>query len=163
MNSAASAIILMLGIAWLIQFGFSYWQLRRYYKRIAQLRRDGLVWIGMEGSAWKRRVYAALVIDQNERIVHAEQLSGWTILAGLKPIPGLAGRPISDLLDDQIDLQINKKLLLALRNALKHRQDIADKAAKAGNDTTSVSELETATTSQPINTDACCGRKEAAI
>lgn len=129
LNSAGSVIILMLGIAWLVQFGFSYWQMKRYYKRVAQLRKDGLVWIGMEGSAWKRRVYAALVIDANDHIIHAEQLSGWTILATLKPIPGLAGRPISDLLDDQIDLNISKKLLLALRNALKHRQDMADKAA----------------------------------
>lgn len=129
MTSTGSAIILMLGIAWLIQFGLSYWQMKRYYKRINVLHRDGSVWIGMEGSAWKRRVYAALVVDKNERIAHAEQLSGWTILATLKPIPGLAGRPVSDLTDDQIELPVSPKLLKALRNAVMHRQEAADKAA----------------------------------
>ena len=130
MNSTVTVIVLGLAIAWSIQYIFAFWQMRRYYRRLSQLRRAGQVWVGMAGSAWKRRQYAVIVVDQNERILHAEQLSGWTVLASLKPIPGLAGRPVSDLLDDEIRLPLSKKLMLALRDALKHRQVHAEAAAE---------------------------------
>jgi DNA-binding transcriptional regulator of glucitol operon len=131
MNSTGSAIIIMLAIAWLIQFGLSFFQMRRFYRRVAALHKFGSVWIGMEGSAWKRRQYAVLVVDKDNIIRRAEQLSGWTILAALKPVYGLDGRPISDLKDDSIDLPIKPKLLLAFRNAVKHIEEhAARKAAK---------------------------------
>jgi DNA-binding transcriptional regulator of glucitol operon len=131
MNSTGSAIIIMLAFAWLIQFGLSFFQMRRFYRRVAALHKFGSVWIGMEGTAWKRRQYAVLVVDKENIIRRAEQLSGWTILAALKPVTGLDGRPISDLMDDTIELPINKKLLLAFRNAVKHIEEhAARKAAK---------------------------------
>jgi DNA-binding transcriptional regulator of glucitol operon len=105
--------------------------MRRFYRRVAALHKFGAVWIGMEGTAWKRRQYAVLVVDKENIIRRAEQLSGWTILAALKPVSGLDGRPISDLMDDTIELPINKKLLLAFRNAVKHIEEhAARKAAK---------------------------------
>jgi DNA-binding transcriptional regulator of glucitol operon len=117
---------------WAIQYALSFWQMRRYYRRLAELRREGVVSVGMAGSAWKRRQYAVLVVDQNNRIVHVEQLSGWTVLATLKPVPGLAGRPVSDLLDDSIQLPVSKKLLAALRHAVQFMQEHAERmAAKA--------------------------------
>jgi glucitol operon activator protein len=132
MISSASMMIMLLGILWIVQYILSFWQMRRYYKRIAQLRRDGLVSIGMAGSAWRRRQYAVLVVDKNNRLVHVEQLSGWTVMANLKPVPGLAGRLLSDLMDDTIKLPVSPKLLLALRNAVKHIQEANEKAtAKA--------------------------------
>jgi len=131
MNSTVTVVILGLALAWSIQYILAFWQMRRYYRRLSQLRRDGLVWVGMAGSAWKRRQYAVIVVDQNEHILHAEQLSGWTVLASLKPIPGLIGRPIRDLLDDEIRLPVSNKLLLALRDALKHRRAHAEAAVKS--------------------------------
>ncbi len=132
MVSSATTIILALATMWAIQYVLSFWQMRRYYRRLAELRRDGVVWVGLAGSAWRRRQYAVLVVDQNNQIVHAEQLSGWTVLATLKPVPGLAGRPVSDLLDDTIQLPVSKKLLAALRNAVQHMQQHAERmAAKA--------------------------------
>ncbi len=131
MNSTGTAIALLLAFMWALQYGMSFWQMRRYYKRLAELRREGVVWVGLAGSAWRRRQYAVLVVSPELRIVRVEQLSGWTVLASLKPVPGLAGRPVTDLLDDGLQLPVSKKLLLALRNAVKHMQTFAEEEAIA--------------------------------
>ncbi len=132
MTSAGIAIICLLAFVWLVQYGLTYLQMRRYYGRLAQLRRLGLVSVGMAGSVYKRRQYAVLVVNRNQQIVCVEQLSGWTVLANLRPVPGLAGRPVSDLTDDSIELPVSRKLLLALRDAVKHYRDATAKAAGDG-------------------------------
>jgi DNA-binding transcriptional regulator of glucitol operon len=129
MNSTASAIIIMLALAWLLQFGLSFFQMRRFYRRVSALHKYGSVWIGMEGSSWKRRQYVTLVVDKNNIIKRAEQLSGWTVLAALKPVTGLDDRPISDLMDDTIELPVKGKLLLAFRDAVRHIEVAAAKKA----------------------------------
>lgn len=120
----ATMIILGLAGAWLLQLFLSYFQLRRFYGRVSQLRKGGnLVSIGVSGTAWKRRQYAILVVDpQTDVIRQSEQLSGWTVLASLKPLHGLEGMTLQDLLDEEKPLpkRINRKLALALRDAAKH-------------------------------------------
>ncbi len=129
MSKAYSVIIIVLVLAWVIQYLLSFWQLRRFYKRIHELRHYGSVWIGREGSAWKGRQYAVLVVNKEKMITKVEQFSGWTVLAALKPVAGLEGRPISDLLDDSIELPVSKKMLLALRNAVKYIKETEERAA----------------------------------
>jgi len=128
-----SYLVLGLGFAWAIQYVLSFYQLRRFYNRIYQLRRQhqGIAAIGMAGSAWRRRQYAVLVVDENDRILAAEQLSGWTIFANLKPVKGLVGLPSEALFDDQAVLSISKKkkLLLAFRNAAEHLNDAKQDAS----------------------------------
>jgi glucitol operon activator protein len=131
MDATATTIIVGLALAWAIQYVLTFWQMRRFYARIAQLRRYGKVSIGVAGSAWKRRQYAVLVVDVNHRIVRAEQLSGWTVLATLKPIAGLNGRPMSDLFDDEVELPVSEKLLLALRNAAGYIKDAQNRKQPA--------------------------------
>lgn len=131
--AAATTLIVGLAVAWFVQYVLSFWQMRRFYGRIAELRKLGTVSIGMEGSAWKRRQYAVLVVDREKRIVRAEQLSGWTVLAALRPIRGLEGRGLAELNDDSVELPISgqRKLLLACRNAAKHIYE-AEERARAG-------------------------------
>ncbi|RCK75057.1 MAG: hypothetical protein ANABAC_1774 [Anaerolineae bacterium] len=124
MDITATMIILGLAGAWLLQLLLSYFQLRRFYGRVSQFRKTGnIVSIGVAGSTWKRRQYAILVVDPKTEIIHqSEQLSGWTVLASLKPVHGLEGMTIKDLLNDETPLpkHISGKLALALRDAAKH-------------------------------------------
>ena len=132
MDPTATLIIIGLAVAWGIQYALAFWQMKRFYRRIAELRRDGQVSIGMAGSSWRRRQYAVLVIDPGQRIVHVAQLSGWTIFATLKPVVGLDGRPMSDLFDEGAALPVGNKLLLALRNAASYiKVATATQAARA--------------------------------
>lgn len=117
MSSTAAVIVIALAIVWTLQYLLTFRQMRRFYKRTAELRRDGLLSIGMAGSTWRRKQYAVLVVDEHQRIVHAEQLSGWTVFASLKPIPGIVGQPMSNLRDDDLNLPVSPKLLGALRSA----------------------------------------------
>lgn len=130
LDISATVIVLSLAVAWLMQYLMSYWQLRQFYRRIAQLRREGnLVSVGVSGSAWRLRHYAILAIDPTtRRVVHAEQLSGWTVFATLKPIRELEGWSVRDLLDEDLPLppQIGKKLAAALRNAAQHIPALQD-------------------------------------
>ncbi|MEA4908907.1 MAG: transcriptional regulator [Chloroflexi bacterium] len=117
MNMTGTTVILLLVAAWLLQLGLSYWQMRRFYRRLAVIRRDGLTAIGMEGSAYKRRVYGVLCVDAAGRIRHAEQLSGWTIFAGLKRVPALEGRSLNELLGEAPIPHMTPKPLAAFRKA----------------------------------------------
>lgn len=128
MNQTATLIIIGLAIAWGIQYVLAFFQMKRYYRRIAELRRLGQVSTGVAGSSWRRRQYAVLVVDANNRIVHVEELSGWTVFAALKPVKGLDGRPLSDLDDDSLTLPVHNKLLLALRNAASYIKQAANRA-----------------------------------
>lgn len=131
MDRTATFIVIGLALAWGIQYVFAFFQMRRYYGRIAELRRKGKVSTGVAGSSWRRRQYAVLVVDANDRIVHVEELSGWTVFAALKPVRGLDGRPLSDLDDESLKLPVSDKLLLALRNAASYFKEAANKAQAA--------------------------------
>ncbi len=117
MLTTGSFLIIALALAWFVQLGLSYFQMRRFYRRIGQLRRLGRVSIGKAGSAWRRRQYAVVVVDKEHRIVHVEQLSGWTVLAALKPVTGVAGHSLHDLFDDRTNLPVSPKLRLAMQSA----------------------------------------------
>jgi DNA-binding transcriptional regulator of glucitol operon len=135
MDNPWSIIILALAITWGIQYALAYWQLKRFYRRVSELRRLGTVSVGKAGSAWRRRVYTVLVVDRDRIIQHVEQLSGWTVLANLKPLPGLEGHPMSDLFDDSLVLPVSPKQLLALRNAAEFIIQMDDKKKQKQKDT----------------------------
>lgn len=51
MSDTATIIVLGLGFMWLLQFALSFWQLRRYNQRLSELRKLGIVWVGLNGTA----------------------------------------------------------------------------------------------------------------
>jgi DNA-binding transcriptional regulator of glucitol operon len=128
----ATFVVGALALAWFIQLGFSYWQMKRFYGRISQLRKSGRLAIGLEGGMYKGRQYGVLVVDEQENIVRAEQLSGLTIFAQLKPVEPLIGLKMSRLFEDEKalaqELKITKKQVLAFRNAAKYLQEAEARA-----------------------------------
>lgn len=135
-------IIILFVAAWVLQLGLSFLQMNRFYKKVHQLRKDGsLGAIGMEGSMYKRKLYTVLVVDANDRIVHAEQLNGWTVFANLRPVPEVIGLPMADLKDDTKTLPISRKLLLSFRSAIKAiEQEKQKKSPQHHSDSAVVSE-----------------------
>ncbi len=130
-----STLFIALFAAWIIQYAMTYFQMRRYYKRINELRREGPTATGMSGSMYKRRVYGVIVIDKNEKILHAEQFSGWTVFAGLKAVKELEGLSINDIMDESVELPIPKKYRSAFQNAVLEYQKAK---VKAGGDIGSI-------------------------
>ncbi|MCU0492684.1 MAG: transcriptional regulator GutM [Chloroflexaceae bacterium] len=93
-------IFLVVVVFWSAQFVLAYWQLRRFHKRIGELRKLGRTSIGMHGNRWRGRTYAVLVTDKANIIRHAETFDGWTVFSKLKPFTGLNGTRLEALLAD---------------------------------------------------------------
>lgn len=126
---AENAAIIFFGliVMWFIQFGAAYWQMRRFYRRMVALRKNGLTAVGLNGDRLKGRAYAVLTIDGEDRIVHAEQFSGWTIFAGLRPVPELVGMPLQEILNNEAALPVSKKLRSAFVSAARSLQTAREK------------------------------------
>ncbi len=104
--------------------------MRRFYRRMTELRKGGLTAVGLNGDRYKGRAYAVLTIDENERVVHAEQFSGWTVFARLRPVPGMAGLNLADVLANDTRLPVSKKLQTAFVNAARDLREAREKQIK---------------------------------
>jgi DNA-binding transcriptional regulator of glucitol operon len=92
MDQSAIVVFVALVGAWAVQIMLSSQQMRRFHRRSQTLRRLGThMATGVSGTMYRRKVYAVLVVDADRRVAAAEQLSGSTILANLKPVPQLVG------------------------------------------------------------------------
>ena len=127
----AGFILASLLIMWLIQFGLAWWQMRRFYDRIAVLRRGGLTAIGLSGDRLRGRSYAVLTVNEMDCVIHAEMFSGWTVFAGLKPIPQVLGYSVDDLCN-QTKLAT---LPVKWRGALSHAAQIIKNARQKAQQT----------------------------
>lgn len=118
--SQVTLILLALVVGWVIQLTLSFFQTRRFYSRLMHLKRQGdRAAVGFTGSTWRRKVYAVLVVDDKDNIIHAEKLSGWTVFANLKPVNGLVGLPISALYGERLQ-QVPEKIWQAFQNAAEY-------------------------------------------
>lgn len=109
-------LILGLAAAWFLQLCLSTRQLRRFYTRFNELRKAGRCAIGMDGSVYRRRVYVVLVADDDDKVIHAEQLSGWTVFAHLRPTEPIIGRSLSEIVNGQIE-SVSPKIERAFQQA----------------------------------------------
>lgn len=115
-------IVAVLAGAWFLQLVLSSWQMKRFYNRLHELRKYGSTATGMAGSQWRRRVYGIIAVDEQDRVVKAEVLKGWTIFAAPKPEPRLEGATVQDILDGDV-AGISKKELKAFQQAAEFLQD----------------------------------------
>jgi DNA-binding transcriptional regulator of glucitol operon len=92
MDSTAIVVFVALVGAWAVQIMLSSQQMRRFHRRSQKLRRLGThMATGVSGTIYRRKLYALLVVDADRKVAAAEQLSGWTVAASLKPVPQLVG------------------------------------------------------------------------
>jgi len=125
-----STIIIIFVVAWILQYGLTFFQMRRYNKRLNELKKMGPTAVGMSGSMYKRRAYGVLVFDDTDKVVCAEQFSGWTVFAGLKPVKELEGLTLNEVKDESVELPISKKIRSAFINAVGQIEAARKKAAE---------------------------------
>ena len=137
MTRGFGLVFLLLAAAWLAQLALSLLQTRRFYRRVAELRRGSHASaIGVAGNNWRRKLYAVLVVDEHYRITAAEKLSGFPVFAGLKPVTALHGLAIERIEDETPVEGIPAKLWSAFANAAeyirRHRGEADSVVAVAG-------------------------------
>lgn len=85
-------IVGTLAAAWLLQIWLSTQQMRRFNERSRRLRTLGAhSAIGVAGTTYRRKTYAALAVDATGIVTAAEQLSGFTVFATPKPVQAVEG------------------------------------------------------------------------
>jgi glucitol operon activator protein len=109
-------LLVALVVAWTLQGVSSFWQARRFYRRIQQLRTLGRCAVGVSGSIYRTKAYGVLAVDNQNRIVRAEKLTGFTIFAQLRPVHLLVGHTLSDLLSGPV-AGLSPKLYSAFKMA----------------------------------------------
>jgi DNA-binding transcriptional regulator of glucitol operon len=118
-NFNYSYIFIILAVTYALQLLLTGWQAKRFYRRLREYRKDGLISIGLSGGKWSGRTYAVLVVDKDLNILTAGKLSGMTVFSQLKNIDELIGLNARDVLDENNLFQMKKKLLEAFRSAAK--------------------------------------------
>lgn len=126
-----AAVLLLLGLAWLSQFFLSWLQIRRFYRRLREIRKDvPLTAIGVSGNIYQRKVYVVLAVDDDEIIRHAEHISGFSVFAGLKRVEPVIGKKMDILWEEDPIAGVKPKLWDALLNAAEyiddHKADLED-------------------------------------
>lgn len=83
--------LVVLGLAWVLQLFLSIGQMRRFYRRVAELKRLGRTAVGVGGGTYRGRAYAVVVADPTGRVLTVEVMSGISVFAGLKPLREVTG------------------------------------------------------------------------
>ena len=117
-ESSTITIIVALVLVWSLQIFFSNGQIRRFHRRSQELRRQGThMAVGIAGNMYRRKTYAVVVVDEASKVVAAEQLSGFTVLARLKPISALVGLDLWEIGRGDPPAGVNTKTWAAVAHA----------------------------------------------
>jgi len=109
-------LIVVLGVSYLAQVGFSFFQLQDFSLTYGALRRRGKVAIGKRKNALSAGSIALFLIDDDGTIKEARSLSGLTVLARFKPLEGFDGVDIVKVTEGPL-ARLPRGLRLAVLNA----------------------------------------------
>lgn len=109
-------LLIVLGVAWTLQSMLSFVQLKDFSTVYARLRRQGKVAIGKRKNAFSAGAIAMFRIDEDGFIHEAQGMSGLTIMARFKVIPGYEGMHIAEA-EEGPTKRLSKGLRLAILNA----------------------------------------------
>jgi DNA-binding transcriptional regulator of glucitol operon len=113
-NMTGLVVIGALVVFWVVQLLLTQQQLARFYKRLKELRKSGVVAVGKDGNRLTGRHYGVLCVDPETRIiVHAEKLVGATVFASLTPVPEIQNKPLQWLLTGKVQHTLKPRTLAA--------------------------------------------------
>lgn len=130
-------IVIVLAGAWLVQIVLSSLQMKRFHASTQRLRKTGSrLSIGLAGSTYRRKVYTAVVVDDNQIVTGAGRLGGITVVAGMRELPEIVGLHLDRVGKGQPPEGIDSKTWASLDHAADFiRKQIAkERAANLGGD-----------------------------
>lgn len=90
-------LIILIGIAFLLQGILSFLQMRRLTDAFMELRRKGKVAFGRKSGGFHAGAVVMFRIDDEGIICEGKKMEGLTAFAGVKPLDGFEGRYIGSL------------------------------------------------------------------
>jgi DNA-binding transcriptional regulator of glucitol operon len=91
------SLIIVIGIAFLLQGFFSFLQMRRLTNAFIEMRRKGKVAFGRKSGGFHAGAVVMFRIDDDGMIREGKKMEGVTAFAGIKPLDGFEGRYIGSL------------------------------------------------------------------
>ena len=88
---------LVIGLAFVIQFVLSSFQMKNFNNEFVRLRRKGKVAIGRKSGGFHAGAIVMFRIDEKGIIQESRKIEGTTFLARVKDFPGFEGRYVGDL------------------------------------------------------------------
>ncbi|MFP5333246.1 MAG: transcriptional regulator GutM [Acidimicrobiia bacterium] len=127
-------IALILAGAWLVQIVASNIQMKRFHATTQRLRKTGTrMAIGLAGSTYRRKVYSAVVIDDNDIVTAAGRLGGFTVAASMRELPEIVGMHLDRVGKGDPPDGIDPKTWASLDHAAEFiRKQIAKERARGG-------------------------------
>ena len=104
---------------WSLQLVLGLWQFRRFNAHVRELRAAGRVAIGKAKGGFRSGAVVLICIDEENRIVKAEKMSGRTVFASFRPLAGLEGKFLPSLTEADCE-SLGRQVRTAVLNA---RQD----------------------------------------
>ena len=119
----AGFFFILLAVMWAAQFVLAYVQMRRFNRRILEVRQWGKTAVGLGGDRYRGRAYAVLTADEKGNIVNADFFSGSTVFARVRPAPEVVGMTIDQILADPEAIATSKKGRLAFVSAATYLKE----------------------------------------
>ena len=111
-------IALVIGLAFVIQFVLSSFQMKNFNNEFVRLRRKGKVAIGRKSGGFHAGAIVMFRIDEKGIIQESRKIEGTTFLARVKDFPGFEGRYVGDLSVNDVE-KSHKNLRKAVEDAAR--------------------------------------------
>jgi glucitol operon activator protein len=117
-------VIVLIGLAWLTQSFFGYRQVRHFNNRFRELRKMGRVAIGRLTGKFRAGTVVLIAIDRRNMILHAERMQGVTVFSRLKPLPGLEGKNLLQLNEEDLS-HYDRLTVKTIQNAVNNFKTVS--------------------------------------
>ena len=91
------SILIVVGIAFLLQGLLGFFQMRHLTNEFLKLRRNGKVAFGRESGGFRAGAVVMFLIDEDGIIREGKKLEGTTAFARVRPLEGFEGRYVGSL------------------------------------------------------------------
>lgn len=127
-------IALILAGAWLVQIVLSNLQMKRFHATTQRLKKTGThMAIGLAGSTYRRKVYTALVTDDDDIVTAGGRLGGFTVAAAMRELPEIVGMHLDQVGKGSPPGGVDAKTWASLDHAAEFiRKKLAKERARGG-------------------------------
>ncbi|MGI8386519.1 transcriptional regulator GutM [Robertmurraya sp. P23] len=111
-------LILLIGIAWLVQSILGFLQIRHFNKKYAEMRSMGRVAIGKKTGMFRAGTVVMFSIDKRNKILKAAKMQGVTVFSRVKELKGFEGKHLLKIAEEDFT-GLDKLTKLAIADALR--------------------------------------------
>lgn len=110
-------LIVMIGIAWLVQSILGFLQIKHFNRKYAQLRSLGRVAIGKRTGKFRAGTVVMFAIDKNNKVLKAAKMQGVTVFSRVRDLKGFEGIYFPKMKDEAYQ-HLDQLTRLAIMDAL---------------------------------------------